>query len=89
MEGGPGVGGMDDKAIMKHIEDLVSEEHRLLEHGDGNALGEDERKRLDDVQVQLDRYYDLLRQRRARRDAGQDPNIAHMRSADTVEHYQQ
>ncbi|HET9030382.1 MAG TPA: DUF2630 family protein [Candidatus Aquilonibacter sp.] len=80
---------MDDKAILKHIEDLVGEEHRLLEHGDAKNLSEDDRKRLDNVGVQLDRYYDLLRQRRARRDAGQDPDIAHMRSADTVEHYQQ
>jgi Protein of unknown function (DUF2630) len=80
---------MDDKAILKHIEDLVSEEHGLLEHGDGGTLTDDDRKRLENVQVQLDRYYDLLRQRRARRDAGQDPDVAHMRSADTVEHYQQ
>ena len=80
---------MDDKAILGHIEALVTEEHRLLEHGDGHKLTDEDRKRLEDVQVQLDRYYDLLRQRRARRDAGQDPDIAHMRSADTVEHYQQ
>ena len=80
---------MEDKAIQQHIEELVAEEHRLLEHGESRNLSDDDRKRLDDVQVQLDRYYDLLRQRRARRDAGQDPNIAHMRSADTVEHYQQ
>ncbi len=80
---------MDDKSIQTHIEELVSEEHRLLEHGDSHQLTGDDRKRLEAVQVQLDRYYDLLRQRRARRDAGQDPDIAHMRSADTVEHYQQ
>lgn len=80
---------MEDKAIHQHIESLVAEEHRLLEHGEGSKLSEDDRKRLESVQVQLDRYYDLLRQRRARRDAGQDPDIAHMRSADTVEHYQQ
>ena len=80
---------MDDKTIQQHIEDLVNEEHHLLQHGDYHKLTEDDRKRLDAVQVQLDRYYDLLRQRRARRDAGQDPDIAHMRSADTVEHYQQ
>jgi hypothetical protein len=48
-----------------------------------------DRLRLEEVQVQLDRLYDLLRQRRARRDAGQDPEVAHMRTADTVEHYQQ
>jgi hypothetical protein len=42
---------------------------------------------LDAVQVQLDRYYDLLRQRRAKREFGQDPNSAKMRSGDTVESY--
>ncbi len=72
-----------------HIEELVAEEHRLLEHGDSGKLTAQDKLRLEDVQVELDRYYDLLRQRRARRDAGQDPNIAHMRPADTVEHYQQ
>jgi hypothetical protein len=80
---------MEDKAIHQHIEDLVNEEHRLLAHGDGGSLTGEDRQRLEAVQVQLDRYYDLLRQRRARRDAGQDPDVAHMRSADTVEHYQQ
>ena len=80
---------MEDQSIHEHIEGLVAEEHRLLEHGDGGHLSEEDRKHLDDIQVQLDRYYDLLRQRRARRDAGQDPNVAHMRSADTVEHYKQ
>jgi hypothetical protein len=80
---------MNDQSILKHIEELVAEEHRLLERGDGGKLSPPDKLRLEDVQVQLDRYYDLLRQRRARRDAGQDPNSAHMRSADTVEHYQQ
>jgi hypothetical protein len=80
---------MNDKAIHQHIEDLVSEEHRLLEHGDAGRLTPQDRLRLEEVQVQLDRYYDLLRQRRARRNAGQDPNVADMRSADMVEHYQQ
>jgi hypothetical protein len=80
---------MEDQAIHGHIEALVAEEHRLLEHGENGKLSEEDRARLERVQVQLDRYYDLLRQRRARRDAGQDPSLAHMRSADTVEHYQQ
>jgi hypothetical protein len=80
---------MNDQSIQQHIEDLVAEEHKLLEHGDNGKLSPQDKLRLEDVQVQLDRYYDLLRQRRARRDAGQDPSIAHIRSADTVEHYQQ
>jgi len=80
---------MNDAAIHQHIEELVSEEHRLLEHGDAGKLTPQDRLRLEEVQVQLDRYYDLLRQRRARRGAGQDPDVADMRSADMVEHYQQ
>ncbi|HTX56484.1 MAG TPA: DUF2630 family protein [Candidatus Acidoferrales bacterium] len=80
---------MDDTQILGHIEDLVNEEHRLLERGDSGKLTPQDRLRLEDVQVQLDRYYDLLRQRRARRDAGQDPDAVRMRSADTVERYQQ
>jgi len=80
---------MDDPAIHRHIEDLVAEEHRLLEHGETRSLTPEDLARLESVQVQLDRYYDLLRQRRARRNAGQDPDEAHLRSADTVEHYQQ
>lgn len=80
---------MRDVDIQKHIEELVAEEHQLLERGEEGTLTPDEHKRLEDVNVQLDRYWDLLRQRRARRDAGQDPSVAHMRSADTVEHYRQ
>jgi hypothetical protein len=80
---------MEDTAILKHIEELVAEEHRLLGHGDNGKLTAEDNLRLESVQVQLDRYYDLLRQRRARRDAGQDPDVARMRTADTVERYQQ
>lgn len=80
---------MEDKSIHEHIEGLIAQEHSLLEHGDGGRLSEIDRRRLDEIAVQLDRYYDLLRQRRARRDAGQDPNVAHMRSAQTVETYEQ
>jgi hypothetical protein len=81
---------MDDRTILNHIESLVSEEHGLFErHTNGDGLSEDERKRMDDLNVQLDRYYDLLRQRRARREAGEDPDEAKMRSATTVERYLQ
>jgi hypothetical protein len=80
---------MNDQEIHGHIESLVEEEHRLLQHGETRNLTAEDNARLEAVQVQLDRYYDLLRQRRARRDAGQDPDEAKMRSADTVEHYEQ
>jgi hypothetical protein len=80
---------MNDAQIHEHIEGLVSEEHRLLEHGDRSKFTKDDRKRLDEISVRLDQYWDLLRQRRARRDAGQDPDVADVRSEEVVEHYQQ
>jgi hypothetical protein len=80
---------MNDARIHEHIEGLVAEEHRLLEHGDISRLTQDDRKRLDEISVRLDQYWDLLRQRRARRDAGQDPDVADVRSEEVVEHYQQ
>ena len=76
---------MNDSAIHQHIEDLVAEEEGLYEAGDDRPLTADERRRLEAINVQLDRYYDLLRQRRARRDAGQDPNAARIRSGSVVE----
>ena len=80
---------MNDTQIREHIEELVAEEHRLLEHGENGKLTAEDRKRLDEITVQLDQYWDLMRQRRARRDAGQDPGIAEMRKEEIVEHYQQ
>ncbi len=78
---------MNDSDIHQHIETLVAEEHDLYERADEASLSNDERKRLDDLNVQLDRYYDLLRQRRAKREFGEDPNRARMRSGETVENY--
>jgi hypothetical protein len=80
---------MDDAQIRAHIERLVTEEHQLLERGESRTLTSEDRQRLESLEVQLDQFWDLLRQRRARRDAGQDPNVAHLRSEDTVEHYRQ
>ncbi|MGA7357041.1 MAG: DUF2630 family protein [Candidatus Cybelea sp.] len=80
---------MNDSQIREHIQSLVEEEHRLHEHGENGKLTEEDRERLEAISVRLDQYWDLLRQRRARRDAGQDPGVAHMRSSDTVEHYRQ
>jgi Protein of unknown function (DUF2630) len=81
---------MADEQISDHIEALVKEEHELLDRG-GSQGGLDEagHKRLEAIRVELDRYWDLLRQRRARRRAGQDPDGASPRDADTVEHYLQ
>jgi hypothetical protein len=80
---------MNDSGIREHIEDLVAEEHRLLEHGENGRLTTGDRARLDAISVQLDQYWDLLRQRRARRRAGQDPGVAQIRDEEVVEHYQQ
>ena len=81
---------MNDSDIHSHIESLVRREHELLDRASGGkALGADDRKELGDLQVQLDRYYDLLRQRRAREEFGQDPDATSMRSGETVERYLQ
>ena len=84
---------MDDQSITARIESLVAEEHKLQhrEQADSTDEGrlEADRERLRDVQVELDRCWDLLRQRRAREEFGQDPNEAQARDADTVERYWQ
>ena len=81
---------MDDRDIVEQVGRLVDEEHRLeREHAGGDEMSDDDRARLQAIEVELDRCWDLLRQRRARRDAGQDPDEAHARDADVVEHYQQ
>jgi hypothetical protein len=79
-----------DHEIIDHIDRLMAEEHALEgRHHEGEGLSEDERARMRTLEVQLDRCWDLLRQRRARRNAGQDPDLAVERDADTVEGYRQ
>jgi hypothetical protein len=81
---------MADEQISDRIEALVKEEHELLDRGGlEQGLDEASHARLAEIKVELDRYWDLLRQRRARRRAGQDPEGASPRDADTVEHYLQ
>jgi hypothetical protein len=79
-----------DENISDRIETLVKQEHELLDRG-GSEHGLDEagHRRLEEIRVELDRYWDLLRQRRARRSAGRDPEGASARDPDTVEHYLQ
>ena len=80
----------DDRDIITHIDELVEEEHTLERaHGDGKSLSKDEKARLRDLEVQLDQMWDLLRQRRARRAAGLDPDDAETRDPSTVEGYRQ
>lgn len=75
---------LTDGTVLEHIRRLAAEEERL--YAEGRPSDED-RQRLGRINVELDRCWDLLRQRRALRDAGQDPDEAHPRSADTVENY--
>jgi hypothetical protein len=80
---------MDDAELHHHIDELVEEEHRLERAHIGQGLTASERARLQELEVQLDRYWDLLRQRDARRRAGLDPDTARERPADVVEGYRQ
>jgi len=80
---------MDDKQVLDRIGGLVEEEHTLERQATGDGLDEQQKARLHEVEVQLDQCWDLLRQRRARRDAGQDPESAQVRPEGTVEGYLQ
>ena len=82
--------GVDDQAVQSHIEDLVAEEHRLLQSATTEqGLSAEEHERLESVRVELDRYWDLLRQRRAREEFGLDPDFAELRDEGTVESFEQ
>ena len=78
-----------DQPVLAHIQELVEEEHRLFGQGEHGTLADADREKLTSVQVELDRCWDLLRQRRALRQAGQDPDLAQVRSAQVVENYEQ
>jgi hypothetical protein len=78
---------VNDSDIHQQIEKLVAEEHQLLDRGP--QISSHERTRLGEVNVQLDRMWDLLRQRRAREEFGQDPGDTKERSAEVVEKYLQ
>jgi uncharacterized protein DUF2630 len=84
---------MSDESIAGRIEQLVAEEHELRtrEQADSKDEGalEADRERLSAVEVELDRCWDLLRQRRALRSAGADPDEAQVRDSETVERYLQ
>jgi hypothetical protein len=80
---------MDDPKIHASIEQLVTEEHELWEREAAGKGSEADRRRLEEVKVSLDECWDLLRQRRALREAGRDPGAADVRSPEVVEHYEQ
>jgi hypothetical protein len=78
----------DDSKVRDHIEELVAEEHRLFEHSGEQGLSEADHDRLAAVRVELDRYWDLLRQRRAYEEYGENPDGASLRDEATVENYE-
>ena len=80
---------MDDPQIHGNIEQLVEEEHDLWQRESSGTATDDDRRRLQAVKVSLDQCWDLLRQRRALRNAGLDPESADVRRSEVVENYEQ
>lgn len=79
----------DDSDITTRIDELETQRRAIEQAHIGTALSDDEAARLRDIDVEVDRSWDLLRQRRALRESGGDPGQAHTRPASTVEDYQQ
>jgi hypothetical protein len=77
---------MTEREILDKIKNLLEEEHQIYSR---NGLSAEERKHGGDLQVELDRYWDLLRQRRALSEFGHNPDNAGLRGSDTVENYEQ
>jgi hypothetical protein len=81
---------MDDKQILGHIDELIQTEHELRKQvADGKLASDAERAQLRQVEESLDQCWDLLRQRRARREFGEDPGETASRPASEVEGYLQ
>jgi hypothetical protein len=80
---------MEDERVHDRIEKLVAEEHELYERVSEGGLSGNEHNRLEEIKVSLDQCWDLLRQRRALREAGQDPEAARVRDPEVVERYEQ
>lgn len=80
---------MNDEELAQTIRELADEEHELERSHAGEALTGAELQRMRDIEVSLDQCWDLLRQRRARRDAGENPDDARVRAESTVESYEQ
>ena len=80
---------MDDSSIQERIEQLVAEEREMLAQSEGAGPSDERHERLGELKVELDRCWDLLRQRRAREEFGRDPDEAQPRDARVVEDYLQ
>ena len=80
---------MQDAQIHQSIEKLVAEEHELWEKEAAGVATEEDRQRLESIGIALDQSWDYLRQRRALREAGRDPDAADVRAPNVVESYEQ
>ena len=80
---------MNDEEIQELIERLVAEEQELLRRGEGTGLAQEDHERLESIRLELDRQWDLLRQRRGREEFGLDPDVVRPRDPETVEDYEQ
>jgi hypothetical protein len=80
---------MDDSQIHGIIEQLVAEEHELWERESAGSATDADRRRLEQLKISLDQTWDLLRQRRALRQAGRDPDEGDVRAPEVVEGYEQ
>ncbi len=81
---------MDDKEVLGHIDELIATEHSLREKlAAGELSSDEEHAALKSAEAALDQCWDLLRQRRARREFGEDPGLATSRPTSEVEGYWQ
>ena len=80
---------MKDERVHESIEQLVAEEHGLYERAAEGGMSESEHRRLEAIKIGLDQCWDVLRQRRALREAGYDPSAARVRDPEVVERYEQ
>ena len=80
---------MDDNEILHRITSLVNEEHELRRLSEEGVLDDEQRARIKSIEVSLDQCWDLLRQRRARREFGMNPDEAKVRDESIVENYKQ
>jgi hypothetical protein len=78
---------VDDKQVTDRIDELAREEHALFEREAQGRASEADMEKLKRIQVTLDQCWDLLRQRRARREFGLDPEAAKLRDAKTIKGY--
>lgn len=79
----------DDRSVLATVSRLSDEEHELWRREANGDVTAEDKARLRAIELELDQCWDLLRQRRARREFGQDPDTAAVRDSDTVERYRQ